>query len=40
MEKYRFAPYYKCKILRKCPYIQRDWCIKIIENPLGSKDKK
>ena len=34
MVKYRFTQYFKCEVLRKRPYLKKDWCIKVIENPL------
>ncbi|MBU0693836.1 MAG: hypothetical protein KKC11_04130 [Candidatus Omnitrophica bacterium] len=34
MEKYRFTSYFEFEVLRKRPYIQKDWCIRVIENPL------
>ena len=32
--KYKFTRYFECEILHKRPYLQKDWCIKIIEDPL------
>jgi len=34
MEAYRFTDYFENEVLRKRPYIKKEWCIKIIENPL------
>ena len=34
MSKYKFTEYFEKEVLRKRPYIQREWCIKIIENPI------
>jgi len=34
MEKYKFTQYFEEEVLRKRPYISKDSCIKIIENPL------
>jgi hypothetical protein len=31
--KYRFTRYFETEVLRKRPYIQKGWCIRIIENP-------
>lgn len=34
MDIYRFTEYFENEVLRKRPYLKKDWCIKIIENPL------
>jgi len=34
MDVYRFTEYFENEVLRKRPYIKKEWCIKIIENPL------
>lgn len=34
MAKYGFTQYFENEVLRKRPYLKKDWCIKIIENPL------
>jgi len=31
---YKFTKYFENEVLRKRPYIKKEWCIKIIENPL------
>jgi hypothetical protein len=33
-EKYKFTKYFENEVLRKRPYIKKEWCIKIIENPI------
>lgn len=30
---YQFTPYFENEVLRKRPYIQKQWCIRIIQNP-------
>jgi len=32
--KYKFTDYFEKEVLRKRPYIKKEWCIRIIENPL------
>jgi len=32
--KYRFTPYFENKILRKRPYLRKEWCIRVIGNPI------
>jgi len=34
MEEYKFTPYFENEVLRKRPYIKKEWCIRVIENPL------
>lgn len=34
MEGYKFTDYFENEVLRKRPYIKKEWCIRIIENPI------
>ncbi len=34
MEKYTFTEYFEKEVLRKRPYLKKEWCINVIENPL------
>lgn len=34
MEKYKFTPYFENEVLRKRPYLKKEWCVHVIENPL------
>ena len=34
MGEYRFTEYFEKEVLRKRPYLKREWCIRVIENPL------
>ncbi len=34
MVRYHFTPYFEKEVLRKRPYLKKEWCIHIIENPL------
>lgn len=40
MRKYRFTEYFENEVLRKRPYIKKEWCIRIIENPLHSEPQE
>jgi hypothetical protein len=31
---YQFTPYFEQEVLRKRPYLHKEWCIRAIENPL------
>ncbi len=32
--KYRFTAYFEKEVLRKRPYLKREWCIRIIQKPI------
>jgi hypothetical protein len=34
MHGYYFTQYFENEVLRKRPYIKKEWCIHVIENPL------
>jgi len=34
MTEYKFTSYFENEILRKRPYIKKEWCIRVIENPI------
>jgi hypothetical protein len=34
MSDYRFTDYFENEVLRKRPYLQKHWCIAVIENPI------
>ena len=34
MGKYKFTLYFENEVLRKRPYIKKEWCIQVIENPV------
>ncbi len=33
MGRYRFTAYFEREVLRKRPYLRREWCIRVVENP-------
>ncbi len=33
-EDYRFTDYFENEVMRKRSYLKKEWCIRIIENPL------
>jgi len=37
MEKYRFTAYFEHEVLRKRPYLKKEWCIYVIENCVCSE---
>ena len=34
MNPYTFTPYFENEVLRKRPYIKKEWCIRVLEKPL------
>ncbi len=37
MPEYRFTDYFEREVLRKRPYLHREWCIRVLENPVRSE---
>jgi hypothetical protein len=37
MPEYRFTAYFEQEVLRKRPYLQREWCVRVLENPVRSE---
>ena len=37
MPEYRFTEYFEKEVLRKRPYLKKEWCIRVVEQPLKSK---
>jgi hypothetical protein len=36
MSVYRFTEYFENEVLRKRPYIRKEWCIWVVENAIAS----
>jgi len=34
MSRYSFTRYFENEVLRKRPYLKKDWCIRVLENPV------
>jgi len=34
MAEYKFSEYFEKEVLRKRPYLKREWCIRVIERPI------
>ncbi len=34
MQAYNFTDYFEKEVLRKRPYVKKEWCIRIIEHPI------
>ncbi len=34
MAQYAFTPYFENEVLRKRPYLRKEWCVRVLENPI------
>ena len=34
MSEYNYTEYFENEVLRKRPYLKKEWCIQVIENPI------
>ncbi|WP_167599117.1 hypothetical protein [Chlorobaculum sp. 24CR] len=34
MTRYKYTPYFEHEVLRKRPYLKKEWCIRVVENPI------
>jgi hypothetical protein len=34
MTEYRFTPYFENEVLRKRPYLKKEWCMRVVEQPI------
>jgi len=40
MVEYKFTDYFENEVLQKRPYIQKEWCIRVIENPIRVEEQE
>lgn len=40
MAKYKFTEYFENEVLRKRPYLKKEWCIYVLENPVKSEPQE
>ena len=40
MAKYRYTDYFDKEVLRKRPYIRKEWCIRVLDHPLRSEPQE
>ena len=40
MAECKFTEYFEKEVLRKRPYLKKEWCIRILENPLRSESQE
>ncbi len=34
MDNYKFTEYFEKEVLRKRPYLKKEWCIQVVESPI------
>jgi hypothetical protein len=34
LSEYKFTEYFEKEVLRKRPYLKKEWCVRIVENPI------
>ena len=40
MSQYSFTEYFEHEVLRKRPYLKKEWCIQVLQNPLRSEPQE
>jgi len=40
MKTYGFTDYFENEVIRKRPYIKKEWCIQVLENPIKSEKQE
>ncbi len=40
MARYKFTEYFEKEVLRKRSYLKKEWCIRVLENPLRSEPQE
>jgi hypothetical protein len=40
MTEYRFTEYFEKEVLRKRPYLKREWCMQVLDHPLRSEPQE
>jgi hypothetical protein len=40
MTPFRFTAYFENEVLRKRPYLKKEWCIRVLENPIRSEPQE
>jgi hypothetical protein len=40
MKAYEFTDYFENEVIRKRPYIKKEWCIQVLENPIKSEKQE
>ena len=40
MTEYRFTEYFEKEVLRKRPYLKKEWCIRVVERAIRSESQE
>ncbi|WP_413934070.1 hypothetical protein [Nitrospira sp. BLG_1] len=40
MTRYKFTEYFENEVLRKRPYLKKEWCMRVLENALRSEPQE
>ena len=40
MAEYRFTDYFENAVLKKRPYLRKEWCIRVLEHPIRSEPQE
>ena len=40
MAEYKFTEYFEMEVLRKRSYLKKEWCIRVLQNPLRSESQE
>jgi hypothetical protein len=40
MTAYRFTEYFENEVLRRRPYLKKEWCIRVVEKPVRSEPQE
>jgi hypothetical protein len=40
MNDYKFTDYFEQKVLLKRPYLNKEWCIRVLENPIKTEPQE
>jgi len=40
VREYRFTPYFEREVLRKRPYLRKEWCIQAVESPIRAEEQE
>ncbi len=40
MQEYRFTDYFENEVLRKRPYLKKEWCIRVVEHPIKTEPQE
>ena len=40
MARYGFTDYFEREVLRKRPYLRREWCVRVLEDPIRTEPQE